>query len=961
MPTLSTPIGELRSEYGVVVIGSGYGGAIAAYRMAEHAKARGNGNGLPAFSVCVLERGIERQPGEFPSSFAGSLKELQADTKAARVGRRAGLFDFRMNHDISVLVGCGLGGTSLINAGVMLEPADAVLQHANWRAALRGTGVIGQHFNTVRQALGVSLSPADVDLDKAKWLSTAATLLSANVRPAPIAVSFTTKVNQFNVQQQRCVLCGNCITGCNHSAKNNVAMNYLPGAANAGAAIFCGLETRAIEQGTDGWWRVHVRLNDRPFGPFGRPEMIVRARLGFLGAGTLGSTEILLRSRRRYKLPLSPELGRRFTGNGDVIAFSYNTPERVNGFGHRLHVPCDAAVGPTIAAIFEEGRNVPSQSAVMIQEGAIPGALGLPLRFGAPIMARVTRLLADASFDVRFRHIWREVDSTLRGVRHGALARTQTFLAMSHDDGTGQMRLSNDRVRIAWQQVGHQKIYKDIARRLQAITTVMKGRYVINPFWSRFFGRRLMTVHPLGGCCMADDAAQGVVSAEGKVFDGASGKTPHDGLYVCDGSIVPTSLGTNPALTISALAEHIAAGAMKSPLLNPAPAPPAHAPGRISRSTPGIHYAERLRGRLTFATHETRFTLVLHQSSENVEALIQSPDHKVDIVGVAFTPDLAEPRWTVSEGSLQILIDDPRTVDTRLLVYRLKLTAPDGAEMWLRGHKVVNPATLKRNLWRTLTRVPFVVYTHQPKEPQGGVATDICDAVEQWDRHAEMRPPVVGAGAVTSTVADAIRLVLSTTVVRERRIVTRLLWKWRFSWGLFTRPVLDLRFPLIRPTRKINPFEKQSKTPDFDSTLDRLVVDAKVPLPRFRLTHYRGKGSDLTRPPVVLAPGFGMSADAFRVGAPSIAEYLHDHKYDVWLLDYRGSDKLDISLTQGAGMRSTFSMTLDVLNAFNTTNFTDVNRVFGTGSYPSAGLATFGQYTQAGPPRQIQIGARFSY
>ena len=73
--------------------------------------------------------------------------------------------------------------------------------------------------------------------------------------------------------------------------------------------------------------------------------------------------------------------------------------------------------------------------------------------------------------------------------------------------------------------------------------------------------------------------------------------------------------------------------------------------------------------------------------------------------------------------------------------------------------------------------------------------------------------------------------------------------------------------------------------------------------------------------------------------------------------------RLDARVTKRlkAGPRSTISFTLDVLNAFNVTNFTDVNRVFGTGAFPTAPAPTFGQFTQAGPPRQLQIGARFSY
>jgi cholesterol oxidase len=69
-----------------------------------------------------------------------------------------------------------------------------------------------------------------------------------------------------------------------------------------------------------------------------------------------------------------------------------------------------------------------------------------------------------------------------------------------------------------------------------------------------------MTVHPLGGCCIGDEAGSAVVDSTGQVFSGPEGNKVHSGLYVCDGSVVPMPLGTNPALTISALAEHIAAG-----------------------------------------------------------------------------------------------------------------------------------------------------------------------------------------------------------------------------------------------------------------------------------------------------------------------------------------------------------------------------------------------------------------
>lgn len=77
------------------------------------------------------------------------------------------------------------------------------------------------------------------------------------------------------------------------------------------------------------------------------------------------------------------------------------------------------------------------------------------------------------------------------------------------------------------------------------------------PLWDTQ-SRRQISAHPLGGCPMGDDASNGVVDSLGRLFRGKKGNTRYDGLYVADGSIVPTSLGVNPSLTITALAYRIA-------------------------------------------------------------------------------------------------------------------------------------------------------------------------------------------------------------------------------------------------------------------------------------------------------------------------------------------------------------------------------------------------------------------
>jgi cholesterol oxidase len=123
---LSSPIADIKNHYDAVVIGSGYGASIAASRLSRAGK-----------KVCLLERGKEFLPGEYPRTNGQALKEMQFSVNGKHIGPKTGLYDFRMNDDISVFMGCGLGGTSLVNANVTLTPEKRVLEHAEWPAAIR--------------------------------------------------------------------------------------------------------------------------------------------------------------------------------------------------------------------------------------------------------------------------------------------------------------------------------------------------------------------------------------------------------------------------------------------------------------------------------------------------------------------------------------------------------------------------------------------------------------------------------------------------------------------------------------------------------------------------------------------------------------------------------------------------------------------------------------------------------
>ena len=543
MDRLSRPVAEIGPHYDVVVVGSGYGGSIAASRLARAGR-----------TVCLLERGREFQPGEYPATLLQGVKEIQYNTEIGRIGSRLGLFELHINKDMNALVGCGLGGTSLINANVALEPEPRLWDDPRWPAAIRADrmGGVADGYDRAREMLNPRPLPADFPaLPKLLALQDSATALGMAARfyRPPINVTFEDGVNQAGVAQKRCIGCGDCITGCNHWAKNTTLMNYIPDAVNHGAAVFTGVAVRAVSR-RDGKWVVSYTPAEAD-----GPELLVTADLVVLGCGTIGSTEILLRSKARG-LSLSDRVGERFSGNGDVLAFAYDTDREINGigFGDRP-VGGIAPVGPCITGIIDHRDTPDVTDGFVIEDGSMPGALGSVLAETLGSTAALAGRDVAPNWAEWLAEHARAAESVLRGPYHGAIHNTQTYLVMSHDDADGRVVLENDRARIVWPGVGEEPIFRTINDTLTAASVPLGGSFLHNPIWSKELGDRLITVHPLGGCVMAETAEQGVVDHRGAVFSGLTGDAVHHGLYVLDGAIVPLSLGVNPLLTISALAE----------------------------------------------------------------------------------------------------------------------------------------------------------------------------------------------------------------------------------------------------------------------------------------------------------------------------------------------------------------------------------------------------------------------
>ncbi|WP_299193924.1 GMC family oxidoreductase N-terminal domain-containing protein [uncultured Erythrobacter sp.] len=561
---IARSLGQAKSHYTVLVVGSGYGAGVAASRLARAGQ-----------DVCILERGKEMLPGEYPSKIADAQSAMQFNVKGGRIGSGDALFEVHVNDDQYALVGCGLGGTSLINANVSLELDKRLLSLEHWPAAFRDDPhAIDTYYERAREMLSPNVYPETRPaLGKLEALEHSAKAMDKRFYKTPINVTFEDKTNKFGVPQPACTNCGDCTSGCNVGAKNTTLMNYLPDAANHGAEIFTQAKVLWIERDGD-VWRVHVEHNGEDAS--GAPISISADHV-VLGAGAIGSTEILLRSRAKG-LSLSDRLGESFSGNGDALGFAYDSyfkskkdgedvtadPIYAMGIGAN-DVGEEAYPGPCITGVIDMRDADDPSKGLVIEEGVAPGilagALGPAFFFGEALADGFTRFgfdqvkprLLDAK--AMGEAVQTDPGSIAEWAYKGPMARTLTYLVMSVDDSGGRLALEDDRISIQWADAGNQRTYRRDDDKMREAAEAIEAQYFSDPLWSEPMGQKLITVHPIGGCGMGDDASSGVVDDACRVYAGNSGSDVHEGLYVCDGAAIPGAVGVNPLLTITAVAE----------------------------------------------------------------------------------------------------------------------------------------------------------------------------------------------------------------------------------------------------------------------------------------------------------------------------------------------------------------------------------------------------------------------
>lgn len=766
---ISSPLSDIKPRYDVVVIGSGYGGSISASRLARSKNAQGKG-----VSVCLLERGAEIPVGAFPDDLLHAGDQFQVSSPKGNLGPRDGLYWLHVGQDLSVMHGCGLGGTSLINANVSLPPDERVWADSRWPAAIVEDrhGGIERGFQQSRAMLDPKACPKPERFPKHRALAKSAKQLGAeaNFYPPPINVTFDDTTNSAGIRQPACTHCGNCVSGCNVGSKNTLVMNYLPDAKRHGAEIFCQTDVRYLERTNHGY-RIYFRPVAGGTDAFDAPLLSIEAAVVVVSAGSLGSTEILLRSRDRG-LSCSSKLGASFSGNGDVLGFAYNNDVSIQGIGTRPDAK-DPPTGPCISGIIDLRGKPKLTDGFVIEEGVIPGALADAIKGPLAAVAAATGVDTDSGFWDEVKETARQWRSALPGGGHaGAMQNTQTFLVMSHDGADGRLDLAGDRLEITWAGVGSRPIFKQVTSALIEATAATGGTYVPGPTFNKAFDYDLVSVHALGGCAMGDDATKGATNHKGQVFRGAAGQDVHEGLYVLDGAIIPCSVGVNPLLTICAIAERnvrlLAADHGWQVDEAPLPGPAGLNVYLENHGRRHLQFTERMAGHCAASTGSepeyaaaeargkqagTTLEFILTIATDDIDGMITDPEHPARAIGSVRAPLLSEKPLTVHGGKFNLFVADPNTPGLQRMRYRLPLQSVEGKRYFFDGFKLIkdDPGP---DLWSDTTTLYVTIHegwdAAGPVVARGMIFIAPEDFAEQmttmraWDEKGDPAPDAVG-------------------------------------------------------------------------------------------------------------------------------------------------------------------------------------------------------------------------
>ncbi|MEN9679713.1 MAG: hypothetical protein RLZ57_842 [Actinomycetota bacterium] len=508
------------ADYDVVVVGSGFGGSVAALRLAEK-----------GYKVCVLEAGARFEDKDFPKTSWRVHKFLFAP----RLGFK-GIQRIHKLPDVFILCGAGVGGGSLVYANTLYQPSDEYFNDPQWRDITDWKSELEPWYQIARRMLGVVKNPFFSNSDRAMQEVANEMGVGETFTLAPLGIYFGEKEGVENPdpyfggdgpKRKSCINCGECMTGCRHNAKNTLVKNYLYLAEKLGVEVRpLTTVTELIEQ--NGLWSIKVRKSTSWL-PVSKT---ITANQVVVAAGAFNTQKLLHRMKSKGNLKLSDALGKLSRTNSESLVGAIMPKSKM-----------DFSEGAAITSSFFPNRNTHVEPVRYGKGSNMMGLLQTIMTSSDSALVRTKQWLSTAikqpTLIFRILNVRKWSERSVIALVMQSIDSSVTVFEKKFFPFGSRLSSKNDATKPnpTWIPEANE-VAERIANNYGGFAGGNVGNLIGAPF----------TAHFVGGCVIGKDKNAGVIDPYHRVWG-------YPTLHILDGSTITANLGVNPSLTITAQAE----------------------------------------------------------------------------------------------------------------------------------------------------------------------------------------------------------------------------------------------------------------------------------------------------------------------------------------------------------------------------------------------------------------------